>query len=552
MPGRHAAALWFVLPVLGLVGCTQSASPGLTAGYGVTLSSGEVSVDPSVVQTRVSGGCETGMVMKGVNEDGSAVCIPNGTVFTSGEGVLLQDSTLSVEQTTIEAWARGVAFDSELELAAALDAHYLAASYVPSWNTLTDVPADLADGDDDTQYTAGAGISLSGNTFSVDTSATQARVTGTCGSGLAVRGVNADGTVSCGSTSDVGPNLGASRSIVTLRSTGFNSPHVTLGEDGFPLILHHGTKLIHCGDKACRSFSQTNVLNGQEGALTMSEEGLPIIAFRTAAGLSLARCADASCTSATSQVVDAGNGVGQGVFVTLGDDGLPLMSYREGSKDAAKLARCNDADCTTASIQTLESGTTINQQSVPVVVGIDGMPVVAYRVLGTQELKVVHCDDAACSSFTSTVVGNSGSAGYSGTNVSLALGADGLPVMTFSNAPNGLYFAHCDAVDCSSVTVTSLMSGTAGAYSSVVMGSDGLPLVSFESGGAHDLNLLHCGDASCTRFTQFRIDGATTTVGTFTGMALGADGMANIAYRDEDNGTLKFARVPLGRGTQRR
>ncbi|QDG53671.1 hypothetical protein FIV42_23875 [Persicimonas caeni] len=56
--------------------------------------------------------------------------------------------------------------------------------------------------DEDTTYLAGAGLQLTSNQFAVDYTAVQQRVTGTCGSGQYVMGVNQDGSVVCGTDQD--------------------------------------------------------------------------------------------------------------------------------------------------------------------------------------------------------------------------------------------------------------------------------------------------------------------------------------------------------------
>ena len=66
------------------------------------------------------------------------------------------------------------------------------------WSGLSGMPAGFSDGvDNDTLYSAGTGLTLSGTTFSADTTYLQRRVSGTCTAGNAIRVVNADGTVTC-------------------------------------------------------------------------------------------------------------------------------------------------------------------------------------------------------------------------------------------------------------------------------------------------------------------------------------------------------------------
>jgi len=75
--------------------------------------------------------------------------------------------------------------------------HALYAVAAP-WSGLTGVPAGFADNvDDDTQYSAGTGLLLTGAEFSADVDYLQRRVADACPAGRAIAAIGGDGTVTC-------------------------------------------------------------------------------------------------------------------------------------------------------------------------------------------------------------------------------------------------------------------------------------------------------------------------------------------------------------------
>ncbi|MFQ5666133.1 MAG: hypothetical protein ACE5I7_06830, partial [Candidatus Binatia bacterium] len=87
---------------------------------------------------------------------------------------------------------------------------HAAAAGSAAWSGLTGVPAGFADSvDDDTTYSAGSGLTLSGNQFSVNTSTVQHRVSGTCPAGSSIRAIAQDGVVACESDDNSGGDITA-------------------------------------------------------------------------------------------------------------------------------------------------------------------------------------------------------------------------------------------------------------------------------------------------------------------------------------------------------
>ena len=62
----------------------------------------------------------------------------------------------------------------------------------------------------------------------------------------------------------------------------------------------------------------------------------------------MAHCSDLACTAATLTTVDSAGSVGQYSSVTIGADGLALISYYDETNGDLKVAHCSNVACTAA------------------------------------------------------------------------------------------------------------------------------------------------------------------------------------------------------------
>lgn len=114
--------------------------------------------------------------------------------------------------------------------------------------------------------------------------------------------------------------------------------------------------IAHCQNSQCTSTTQITAdhiethgdFRWLEASVAIGADGLGIVSYYdyTNANLKVTHCADIACTSLTNVTnVDEFGDVGQFNSLTIGVDGLPLITYRDWDDRAVKAAHCGDVAC---------------------------------------------------------------------------------------------------------------------------------------------------------------------------------------------------------------
>jgi hypothetical protein len=332
---------------------------------------------------------------------------------------------------------------------------------------------------------------------------------------------------------------------------------IAVGSDALPVVAYYNAtadsvRVLKCGNAACTSGNTDSLLEitgvaAPEISVAIPADNLPIISYHRAldSSLRLAKCGNASCSSGnTITTVDSAGTVGRYSSVVIPPDGRPAISYADTTNSTLKMVKCGNAACANGNAFSVVD--TVGAAYTSIALGADGFPVIAYFDGINARLKVAKCADASCTASSKSVVDDTASA--VGVYASIAVPADGRPIISYQDFTNlQLKVARCGNAACSSATVRTVVdsTGEGGWFSSIAIGSDGFAVVSHhDTRSPGTLKFVKCSNASCSASVNRIIStvdgGGGANVGTYSALAMPADGLPVISYRDATNNTLKI------------
>lgn len=287
---------------------------------------------------------------------------------------------------------------------------------------------------------------------------------------------------------------------------------------------------------------------GYYTSLAIGVDGLPVISHHDsdAGTLRVVHCANAACTAGEATVVDNGPGtVGRFSSLAIGRDGLPVIGHLDANVGAPRVTHCGNVACTAGNVST-----TIDYPSRldagwygSLAIGADGLPIMVHLDLQTG-LHVTHCGSATCESGNVTTAIDAGETG--GLNADIAIGSDGLPVISHQDVTGALLVLHCGNASCTAGNTNTMVDDPGDIErtgTSIAIGVDGLPVISYWTSTSSSLRVAHCGNVSCSAANSVTtVDDPADSGGEYSSVAIASDGMPIISHRNSSTGTLRVTR----------
>lgn len=331
--------------------------------------------------------------------------------------------------------------------------------------------------------------------------------------------------------------------ITTVPSSSYcNHGSATVGVDGLAVVVASDSctrlRVAHCSNVECTTATLSSHFPSDAGnnSVAIGGDGLPlIVADNGVTGLGLMHCSNVKCTSYTDHYYTGAIGIFPSLKV--GSDGLGLFASNEDLYPSSllKVSHCDNAACTSLTSTVIAVETGWAPWPYPSVgIQANGLGLIAYLDSSAGRLKVAECVNTVCTSVLNYTLG------FASGNPSLqpAGGFSDFTYVAYQDDEALLKVQLCRASDCSgalAVPPKTVANPGSTVDPALVVGSDHLPLVVYSS-GTH-VRTAHCTDAACNSNVKHEIAnvGAGHDV-TFVTAVVGADGLPLIVYGDS-NGT---------------
>lgn len=279
---------------------------------------------------------------------------------------------------------------------------------------------------------------------------------------------------------------------------------------------------------------------GQYASLALNNSGNPVISYYDvpSGNLLLATCT-ASCSSASPTwqkvIVDATGDVGRHTSIELDGSDRPVISYYDATNGNLKLATCT-ANCATASptwqIVTVDNSVNDVGRFTSLRINASNRPLISYYDATAKKLKLATCTaNCATASPTWQIVTAGDAAADVGKYTSLQITLLGNPVISYyADAPDyELKLATCTA-NCATASptwqiVTVDSNGFVGDSNSLALTANGNPVIAYtESNLPQRLRLATCVANCASASPTWQVETLDTTDGQFPSMQLASTG----------------------------
>jgi len=307
-------------------------------------------------------------------------------------------------------------------------------------------------------------------------------------------------TASCESTSCNNATISTVDSIGNVGT----SSSIAIGANGNPIISYYDVtnralKIAACSNPKCSDATISTIDSnngdvGQYSSMAIGANGNPIISYfdATSYDLKVASCDNPVCTTAhTTPFADNGN-VGFYSSIAIGSDGRPVISYYDATNEDLKLAACDSSTCSSAHHYTIDTTGNVGEDT-SIAIGTDGNPIISYLDRSNYDLKIAHCGHSRCDpNALNTVISSYEVLNVSGFYTSIAIGIDGYPVVAYVDSDlNQVKILHCTDLSCLNGNINIVDDDTGGSvqYTSLAIGADGVPIVSYQDGSSGDVKV---------------------------------------------------------------